>query len=69
MRTILTIIGLVFTCCEGERVPNLTPPTRLDVIMRPDGGQLARCEHVGGELIYTPWLPDAIAWTCEGIDY
>ena len=39
---------------------------RLDVRMTPDGGQLERCDHMGGELIADPVRG---LWTCEGVDH
>lgn len=39
---------------------------RLDLVMNPDGGQLARCDDAGGELIYNPW---SLVWMCEGVDF
>lgn len=38
----------------------------ITLIMHDDGGQLDRCEHSGGELIYNPYTT---IWTCDGVDF
>lgn len=36
------------------------------VVMNPTGNILARCDHMGGELIYNPFTT---IWTCEKVDF
>lgn len=38
----------------------------LVLIMNPDGGQLERCDHYGGELIYNPYT---LIYVCEYADF
>jgi len=62
----------VVTVWEGEAVPNIVPPQRLDVRIPADGGDasLARawavCEHMGGTP--APVTPAPYV-RCYGVDY
>lgn len=52
----------VVVVAAGDRVPDVSPPTRLDVT----GLTVAECEDAGGEPI-SATLTGPI--TCEGVDY
>lgn len=73
MRTIIrltiALASLVVTRCEGDNARiDVSPPDRLDIVMIEDGGQLARCDQIGGELIYYPERSVA-RFVCEDVDY
>lgn len=57
---------------EVEHQWDVSPPTRIDIIMWPDHMQIytksanERCEDMGGELIY---YPKTQQWICENVDY
>lgn len=42
------------------------PGDTIILVMTPDGHQLDRCNHSGGELIYNP---HTLLWYCENVDF
>ena len=57
---------------EVEHLWDVSPPTRIDIIMWPDSMTIykqtaqERCEDMGGELIY---YPKTQQFMCEDVDY
>lgn len=55
----------VVTVVYGDPVPNLRPPTRLDIVLEGRDRSAATCADMGGKL--SDRTGDA--WVCRGVDY
>ena len=59
--------GRVLTITETWTEPfDALPGDRLNVLMVADGGQVERCQDMGGEMIHDP---RRMTWTCEEVDF
>jgi hypothetical protein len=63
----------IHRAAETAVIPNLSPPTRLDLVMTNDGvpNMVDRCDDYGGELIgYVGSDPSiVVVYVCENVDY